>query len=237
MGWPLLLALMAASTAANAAGQKKVNKERARVMDQDLIQRKQVQKRSEDAAKSTADLLIGVAQKEKDAAAARDAAIPPPVAAGAAPAVPAAALETYAPTDSKVTIEENLRRAAETRGKLAKVGNARAALDQYGNLMAENAQAITRNQQDQSQAITAGNNWAQSVMPLKMQGAMGAGRDMFTLGDVLQLAATLYAPYGLSGGSTAASGAAAGSSSTIGGGAANPYGMGGGVFRNGLTIR
>jgi len=66
--------------------------------------------------------------------------------------------------------------------------------------MAGQGQQITRNAQDQAQAITAGNNWAQSVMPLKMAGAMGEGRDLFTLGDVLQLAATLYAPAGLSGG-------------------------------------
>jgi hypothetical protein len=200
MGFPLLLALMAASTAANYAGQKKVDRARSRTLQDELLQRKQVQKKSEEASQRTQDLVIGTAQKEKDAQAARAAATAaataPPVG-GVAPALPASALETFAPTDSKVTIEENLRRAAETRGKLRRIGDARANLDEYGNVMAGQSQAITRNAQDQQQAITAGNNYEQYVMPAKMNAAMGAGRDMFTLGDVLQLAASLYAPYGL----------------------------------------
>lgn len=197
MALPILLALMAASAAANKVGQDKVNRARQRVNTEELFQRKRLQDQTVASAQNTADLLTGTAQKEKDAAAARDAAIPAPSPTGVAPAVPESALSTYAPTDSKVTIEENLRRAAQTQAKLRGIGAGRAGLEDFGNIMAGQSQAVTRNMQDQQQAIQSGNNYEQYVMPAKMQAAMGAGKGYFTLGDVLQLAASIYAPYGL----------------------------------------
>lgn len=225
MALPILLALMAASAAANKVGQDKVNRQRQRVMTEDLFQRKRLQDQTVASATKTADLLTGTAQKEKDAAAARDAAAPVPTAGGV-PAVPASALSTYAPTDSKVTIEENLRRAAETQNKLRGIASGRAGLEDFGNIMAGQSQAVTRNSQDQAQAIQSGNNYEQYVMPLKMQAALGAGKSYFTLGDVLQLAASIYAPYGLgkAGAAVGAAGAIPGSGGTVaGGGAWGPY--------------
>lgn len=221
MALPLLLALMAASTVANAAGKRKSGRAVSRVMDQDQARRDKLQYEAQQAANSTADLFTSVAGKQAENAAAREAdaaAATAPVNGAPAP-LPAHALDTYVPTDSTATIAENERQSALTRAKLGKIGRARASLEDFGNIIGGRAQAITRNAQDQAQAVAAGQNWEQHVLPFKMQAAQAAGKDYYTLGDMLQLAATIYAPYGL--GKVAApggGGAAAANVSNIPGG-------------------
>jgi hypothetical protein len=199
MALPLLLALMAASTAANYAGKRKSQHAMNRVMDRDSARRDKLQHESQVAAMNTSDLFTGAAGKQKANADAREAAAAAASAPvnGAPAALPPGALSTYVPTDSTVTIAENERQARLTRDKLGTIGRARASLEDFGNIMAGNAQAIARNAQDQAQAVKAGEQWEQYVLPQQMQAAQGAGRDWSTLGDILQLAATIYAPHGL----------------------------------------
>jgi hypothetical protein len=196
---------LAASTAANAVGQKKVNKERSKTLQQSIVDRSKLQQDSESKAADTANQLAGIAEKSKALAAQRDAAAAPAATGPPQPQGDATKtlLDLLGPTANQTIVQDAQKQGGARDATYGQMSRARMNLDDFGNLMVAANKGVMRNAQDVGHNINSAQNWEQNVLPLKLDAANAAGRDWNTLGDVLQLAASIYAPTALGGGQAA----------------------------------
>lgn len=206
----LIMALLtAASTAANYQSQKKVDKTRANAMAEEGRRRKAAEARASESARSTTQLLTD-AGKNQDAKAAEIEAryashAPTP---GAVPT--SAQLSGFtAPPRSTLTVASDQRALDRSRADTSALAKAKSTLNAYGDVMVDSQIGAERNRQDIERENTGVRNWAQYVLPAKLNRANAAGQDWSTLADALQLAAAIYGPIGLSKVPAAAGGGAA----------------------------
>lgn len=240
---PLLL-MMAGSTGANYAAARHVKKERAKALAQDYVQRTKLQQDSAAKAADTANQLSSVAAKSKALAAEREAAATPipgqPQAQGDATKT---LLDVLGSTANQAIVQDAQKQGGARDAAYGGVARARMNLEDFGNLMVGANKGVMRNAQDVGHNINSAQNWERYVLPTKLAAANASGRDWNTLADALQLAASLYAPYGLAKDPATVAGelssaGSAGSGAIAGGGGLIPsQGVGGGVLRFGRTIR
>ena len=211
LAW-VTLALMAASTAANAAAQRKVDKATSRVMREDRRRRSEHSNLAERLSMENADLYANTPDKEKDREAELAAQYGPSKTTTTTDAAGTRFLDTGSPISSQVTIDETKQQIAEADARTAKRAAADAKLQAFGDVMAGNQIIAGRNAQDIGQSAGFVQGWQNNVMPAQMAAAAGAGRNWATAADVMKLAATIMAPYAM----TAAAPANAAANTTSG---------------------
>lgn len=198
MALPLLLALMAASAAANHQAQKKVDKSRDNALAEEARRRKEAQDRATQSANSTAALFTntGKAQDAKAAEIEAQYAANAPTP-GAGPTTSPLVSGFSAPARSTLTVGADTRAFDRARADTAALAAAKAKLNSFGDVMVDNNIAAQRNATDIDQEAAGVRNWNQYVLPQQLARANAAGKDWSTLADALQIAASIYAPYGL----------------------------------------
>lgn len=187
---------MAGSTGANMAAQRQVDRSRSRYLGQERVRRQRRERDSAAKAQSTADLLVGAADKDRvgEQALHRAYAAPAPqtnLGAGTSGAV------QLAPMAGAQTVEALANERGKAKSYVADAAATRAALDTFGDVMGSAQIQAQRNAQDIGENNLAISNWNQYVLPAQMARAANAGRGWATAADLLQFAAALYAPTAL----------------------------------------
>ena len=203
----IMLALMAAGTAASAQGQKKTGQARAGVMQEERERRSKQQKEGEASAMNTAEAFARTKAKEEERAAelaASSAKIAPPTETAGGTKF----LGIEAPVSSTQMVEGYKGAQARAQARADQHHAAMGKLSAFGDVMLDNSILAGKNAQDIGQGAGFTQGWQQNVLPALMERANGAGRDWATAGDVMKLAATIMAPFAL-GQSAAASAAKA----------------------------
>jgi hypothetical protein len=209
--WLIPLLLTAGSAGANYQAQRKTDKARAGVIQQERMRREAMERKSTASAQSTADLLLAAKGKEQARAAEVEAAM------AAAPPSPTPTAPLTSPVTSTGAKVQTVPSAHEARAReyVGRFGKNQAALRSFGDVMGMSQLEAGRNEQDINQANIAMRNWAQNVMPAQFAKANLAGRDWATTADILQAAAALYSGYALTAPAGAGGAGAAGGSATV----------------------
>jgi hypothetical protein len=206
------LAMLAASTAANAKAQQKTNRARAKVQSEDTRRRKEQQRESEAAALKTQDAYFNQRNKAEE----REAELAQQFAPEATPTPTSDAsgsrfLATSAPTGSTRTVEATQQEMAKGLGRASQRATSRAQLGAFSDAMQASGLEAGRNAQDIGISASNLQGWTQNVLPALYAKANVAGKDWATTADILKLAAAVTSFGAMSG---AGAGANAGSNAS-----------------------
>jgi hypothetical protein len=209
------LALLAASTAANAKAQHKTNKARAKVASEERERRSDQQRKAEASAQDTANALVGMKNKERERAAELEATYRQEAPAATTTDAGTRYLSTDAPRQATETIQ-NIDRA---RAEAATEANARsktlANLGAFGDVFQQGMIRAAGNQQDIGMQQGFMEGWQRNVLPQLYMKANTAGRDWATAADIMKLAATVMSFGAMAGGSAASAGAEGAETATV----------------------
>jgi hypothetical protein len=197
----LIMAIMsAASMAANAAGQRKVDKARAAAMRESRERNDEYARRGAASAQSTTDILTSTPKKEEAAAKERaDAVIAArdqrnPVTGQTSDEI---ANSTRAPNESTALVQDRAIRKAQGDRFVNQQAQAAARLQGFGDVMTGNKIGVERNSQNLNQLANSMQNWNQDVLPMQLEAGNQAGNNWKTLADMIQVASMIYGGVGM----------------------------------------
>lgn len=227
------LALMAASTAASAAAQRKTNKERAKVFAEARQRRSNRDQKADAFAQATMNEVGRTKEKEGERAAELAELYRRPTTANATPnAASTRFLDPVAATGDAETIANVGAARERSTAEHNRRTSAFAKLGAFDDVNAENALLAARNQQDIGIENGLLEGWQNTVLPAITHKANIAGRQWASAADAMKLVATVMAPYALSAAPAAGSasggnvvGAADIGAGAAGGQAFDPYEM------------
>lgn len=194
------MAIMAAGTAAQAKGAAKADKERAKAMAEERTRRGKLTAENVAAAEKSKQLFANVRQDEQ----ARAAQIAQQIAPTKSQSQPAGGqvrmLDPTSPPSASSTVEDVNKSLAASDAAGSAYANAQAKAGAFGSVLGDYTRSLFGNAQDIDMNSTSMRNWAQNVLPARMEYANQSGREWNTAGDVLKLVGTIMAPMAMGGG-------------------------------------
>jgi len=197
-------AIMAAGTAAQYQGAKKVDKERAKAMAEERTRREKLSRENEATADKTKQLFANARASEDARAAEIAQQITPTVSAPVATAAQSGLLDPSSPPHATESVAGARDAITQARSKSAARANAIAAANSFGSVMGDAGRSLGRNAQDIDMNSASMRRWNESVLPARLAYANQTGREWSTTGDILKLVGTIMAPMALGGGGGAA---------------------------------
>lgn len=200
----LYMAVMAAGSAAQYQGAKKVDKERAKAMAEERMRREKLSRENEASADKSKNLFANARAREDARAAEIAQQITPTASQPVATAAQSGLLDPSSPPHATESVAGARDAITQARSEAATRAQAIAAANSFGSVFGDAGRSAGRNAQDIDMNSASMRRWNETVLPARLEYANQTGREWSTTGDILKLVGTIMAPMALGGGGAGA---------------------------------